>query len=101
LTTRRLGESSGAEQVTLATHELPAHTHSLGAVAAPGDDDRPVGRALARSAALTPFTAAAADTAMAAPTLQSAGGDAPHGNMQPWLAVTFIIALAGVFPPRS
>jgi microcystin-dependent protein len=29
------------------------------------------------------------------------GGSLPHNNMMPYLTVTFIIALQGVFPPRS
>jgi microcystin-dependent protein len=38
---------------------------------------------------------------MAAGTLGPAGGSLPHNNMQPYLAMNFIIALQGVFPPRS
>jgi microcystin-dependent protein len=29
------------------------------------------------------------------------GGSQPHNNMQPYQAVTFIIALQGIFPPRT
>jgi microcystin-dependent protein len=29
------------------------------------------------------------------------GGNLPHNNMIPYLCLTFIIALQGVFPPRS
>ncbi len=39
--------------------------------------------------------------AMAAQTLSPAGGSQPHNNRHPYLALTFIIALQGVFPPRS
>jgi microcystin-dependent protein len=30
-----------------------------------------------------------------------AGGNLPHNNMAPFLGLTFIIALQGVFPARS
>jgi microcystin-dependent protein len=30
-----------------------------------------------------------------------AGGSQPHNNVPPYLAVTFIIALEGIFPARS
>jgi microcystin-dependent protein len=38
---------------------------------------------------------------MGATMLTPAGGNQPHENMQPYLAVTFIIAMTGTFPPRS
>lgn len=100
LTPRRLGEADGAAQVALNPQELPTHTHLLAAVTAQGDDDRPAGRVLAQSGALTPYAASASNTTMAAATLESVGSGAAHDNMQPWLAVTFIIALVGNFPQR-
>jgi microcystin-dependent protein len=33
--------------------------------------------------------------------LAPAGGDQPHNNMQPYLTLSFCIALQGVFPPRT
>jgi microcystin-dependent protein len=38
---------------------------------------------------------------MAATMIGLAGGNQPHPNLQPFLTVTFIIALQGVFPARS
>ena len=38
---------------------------------------------------------------MAVQGLSVAGGSQPHNNMMPYLTVTFIIAMQGVFPPRS
>ena len=33
--------------------------------------------------------------------LAPAGGNQPHNNLPPYLALNFIIALQGVFPPRG
>jgi microcystin-dependent protein len=38
---------------------------------------------------------------MAPGMIAPAGGSQPHDNMQPYLAVTFIIALSGIFPARN
>jgi microcystin-dependent protein len=38
---------------------------------------------------------------LAPQALPIAGSSFPHNNMQPYLTVTFIIAMQGVFPPRS
>jgi len=46
-------------------------------------------------------SAASAHTSMDAGALASQGGGQPHNNLPPYLVVTFIIALQGVFPPRS
>jgi microcystin-dependent protein len=46
------------------------------------------------------FGASATGT-MAANAVSAAGGSQPHENMQPYLAVTFIIALQGIYPSRS
>jgi microcystin-dependent protein len=95
-----LAETGGAERVTLTAHQIPAHTHVAmgtthagvtadpqgGVWAAWGDnayaEDVPVGE-------LVP---------MRPDALTQTGGDMPHENMPPYLAVDFIIALYGVFP---
>jgi microcystin-dependent protein len=102
LSLRALGEMGGSETVTLAAAELPAHAHVLRAdVADPADTNVP-----SPAAALAPSTGGAlyratADTQMAPETLTSVGGDLPHNNLQPYLTLSFNIALQGVFPPRT
>jgi microcystin-dependent protein len=98
-----LGETGGAETVTLLESEIPAHSHAmrdhdidLGEVNAPS----PV-RSLAQSANSSIYTAAANLTAMNFQALTPAGGDQPHNNMMPYLTFYFCIALQGVFPPRG
>ncbi|MCB9681968.1 MAG: phage tail protein [Alphaproteobacteria bacterium] len=85
-----LGESSGAERVTLSVSNLPAHTHQL-PVVPPGT-----------SSTTGPFASA---TGRADPPAMrdttSVGGNIPVETRSPYQAVTFIIALVGIFPSRS
>jgi microcystin-dependent protein len=98
-----LGQTGGSETVTLLESEIPAHTHTmrdhdidLGELNAPS----PV-RSLAQSANSTIYCAAANLTPMNFQALAVAGGDQPHNNMMPYLALNFCIALQGVYPPRG
>ena len=98
-----LGEMSGTQTVTLLESELPAHTHfmrdhdiDLGELNAPANN-----RVLAQSANATIYTASAALNQMSFQTLTPAGSSFPHNNMMPTLTLYFIIALQGVFPPRT
>lgn len=97
LTFRNLGDTGGAETVTLQTPELPAHSDAplaTEATATAGAPSPGVGLAKASANIYGP-----------ARDLQhlgvGAGGGQPHNNLQPYLALNFIIALQGVFPPRA
>ena len=98
-----LGETGGADTVTLLQSEIPAHTHALrdhdldlGELNAPANN-----RVLAKSANATAYTAAANLVAMSPSALPPAGGGLQHNNLQPYLTCNFNIALQGVFPPRG
>lgn len=97
------GEMSGTQQVTLLESEMPVHTHNmrdhdldLGELNAPANN-----RVLAQSANSTIYTASAALNQMSFQALTPAGSSLPHNNMMPFLTLYFIIALQGVFPPRT
>ena len=95
------GEVTGTETVTLLESEMPIHTHTLMGANAPAEQSSPAGNAVARSLGGSIYTnTGAPDTSMAPQTVAPAGGSLPHNNMQPYLTVTFIIALQGIFPPR-
>ena len=100
LTPRTLGEEGGSETVTLLTTEIPGHAHGLAATTASADRANPASpNALGQPA--DPVYSPAGANAMTHPTtLGVVGGHQPHDNLQPYLAMTFIIALQGVFPPR-
>jgi microcystin-dependent protein len=47
------------------------------------------------------YATSTSTVAMSAQAVQLAGGNQPHNNVQPCLAVTFIIALQGIYPTRG
>ncbi len=95
-----IGELSGTETVTLQISQTPAHTHALNAQSGAGTQPGPAGGVWANSP-LEQFSAASPTTQMAATSLQNTGGSQPHDNLPPFLCVTFVIALYGIFPSRS
>lgn len=97
----QIGEKAGVESVTLTTQQLPSHAHALAASGSGADGDAAAG-AVPGVALANAFTADGTGLqAMAAGTLQAAGGSQPHDNMPPYLAMNFIISLFGVFPSPS
>jgi microcystin-dependent protein len=98
-----LGETGGSETVTLLQSEMPVHTHTLRAVADPGDISLPqTGCVLAVTTGATGYVAGNPQlTPMAFNSLPPAGGSLPHNNMMPYLTLNFCIALQGIFPPRT
>jgi microcystin-dependent protein len=104
LTNRVLGEISGSATVTLLASEIPVHTHQPQADAAASGQTSPAnatwgaggrGRPAAYSANQAP--GATLNGQALAPT----GGSQPHNNRSPFLGVSFIIALVGIFPSRN
>lgn len=103
LSLRDLGETAGEQTVTLLQTEMPAHSHTAQA-GGTGDQLDPLNNVWAsglkghgnfysptsnNNVPMHPFA------------LSIAGGSQPHNNMPPFLGLTFIIALQGVFPARS
>lgn len=105
LSLRDLGETAGEQTVTLLQTEMPAHSHS--AQGSTGSNQTtPVNNAWASGAKLGGgnlyFPSTPASNVQMSPFATSiAGGSQPHNNMMPYLGLTFIIALQGVFPARS
>lgn len=98
-----LGETGGSETVSLLESEMPAHSHNLMCLPAPGDAPTPAGTTFGRVIGATPYQAPAGSplVMMSDQIAAPAGGDQPHNNMQPYLTFYFCIALQGVFPPRT
>lgn len=106
LTQRTLGELSGSESVTLLVNQMPAHTHGASAVTTDGNTDNPTGAVWARgvdgsSNPLSNYSDATPNAAMKNGAIAPAGGNQPTPVMNPFLCVSFIIALEGIFPSRS
>lgn len=100
-----IGQRAGAEQTTLTEAQIPAHNHAatLHAADESAHTSSPDGNVLAVTGANNTYHTGSTDTAMGASSIsgQNTGGSQPHNNMQPYLAINFIIALVGIFPSRN
>jgi microcystin-dependent protein len=106
LTPRVVGNASGATTVQLTAANLPAHNHTMNAVAANAtapspDPTQMVAKYMNGSATASLYGAPSTPAANLAPqALGTVGGTDPHTNMQPYTALLFCICLEGEYPVR-
>jgi len=104
LSLRDLGETGGEQAVTLLQSEMPSHPHTANANNGTGAANSPANGVWATS----PFQRGqqalyntTSTTPMSPLATSVTGASSPHNNMMPFLGLTFIIALQGVYPARS
>lgn len=90
------GQIGGAANHTLTLAEMPAHTHLAGASSAAADQTSPAGAVFAGTA--TDAYSATPTGNLNVGTVGITGGNQAHDNMPPYLAISFMIALQGIFP---
>lgn len=94
-----LAETGGVETVTLTASQIPAHSHVPNANSGNGTSTDPANNFWAAQPSLLQYSATGtANTNLNASTLSFTGGNQPHENMQPYLCVSYIISLFGIFP---
>ena len=91
-----LGEKGGEQAHTISIAELPQHVHALGASSDNATVDAPGGNLLASGA--NQYAGPPANTTLVPSTVTNVGGSQAHLNMQPFLTLSFCIALQGIFP---
>lgn len=98
-----LGEIGGESTVTLLTANIPAHPHTMSAFDGVGTTSNPANNYLASTPVIGTTTAKAFNNVGNTTMGSVAGNSTPqaHNNVQPYLALNFIIALVGAFPQRS
>lgn len=104
LTSRTIGQRLGSESLTLAQENLPAHTHITNAAQGEANLNIPENGSLPATVAnggLLYSSQKPGNSTLDPNTLADAGGTAPHDNMMPSLAVSFIIAMFGTYPSRN
>jgi microcystin-dependent protein len=97
LSNKILGEMGGTESVTLTTQQIPTHNHPAQAKVESGNQASP-GNGVWASSGQSVYGTGAGALAMKATLISGSGGSQPHDNLMPYLTISFIIALYGVFP---
>lgn len=93
------GQKGGQQAHTVTSAEMPLHTHIAQASTQVGGTQFAVNNVLAAAGNL--YTTPANLTAINATTITNTGGSQAHLNMQPFLTLTFCVALIGIFPSRN
>lgn len=101
LTPRSLGESAGADRVTLTPSQMPLHGHLMRTNSGNADSQSASGTFLATEIGPAQMYAPAGAANMAGDAIGVSGGGQAHPNLQPFLAMNFCIALQGIFPSRN
>ena len=103
-----LGQQAGTETVTLTSQQMPSHNHLINASEGNGAQQAPGSGFLASgivptsgNAAVSNYRNSSDGTTLAPTAVGIAGGNQPHPNIQPYLALNFLIALEGIFPSRN
>ncbi|MGA7733094.1 MAG: tail fiber protein [Chloroflexia bacterium] len=101
-TTFTIGEASGVEAVTLNTNQIPGHTHALIASNNNASTANAGNNVLAQTPSYTPYISGfPGNTPMFNQAVSPDGGSQSHTNIQPYLCITFIISLFGIYPTPS
>jgi microcystin-dependent protein len=94
-----LGETGGAEEITLTVNQMAAHTHPLLASTNTGTASNAQGNDVCSSPSLLLYIEGQSpDTNLNQSIVGMVGGSQPHTNFQPYLCVDFIISLYGIYP---
>lgn len=100
-----ISEMSGTEEVTLSGQQIPSHSHPLMVATTPGTHDRPGDALLATPPVIRAYgpvpVAPTPEATLAGQAVSQVGGGQPHTNMQPYLALNYIISMYGVYPSPS
>lgn len=92
-----LGERGGEQAHTLGIAEIPTHAHVARATSNVGDSQSGTGKVLANVPGRI-YADPASLVNLSGPTVTNVGGSQAHENRQPFLTLTFSIALQGIFP---
>lgn len=95
-----LGTMAGTETVTLTSNQLPVHSHPISG-SSTASAQSPAGSAPAVWGESQYSTASPTSAQLAASAVTRTGGGTPHENRSPYLGLSFIIALTGIFPSPS
>jgi microcystin-dependent protein len=104
LTPRVVGEQDGTPTVTLLSSEVAAHSHGFNCGTGSKGENSTVGNQVPadeKTGGIQTYSTSKDATTMSPAMIAPTPASQPHENMQPFLVLSFIIALQGVYPPRG
>jgi microcystin-dependent protein len=97
-----IGQQAGTETVTLTSNQMPQHTHTVAVSSNTATTGTPSASVTLGVAAVEMYIADTPDGAMNPQSISLAyAGPQPHDNIQPYLALNYVIATQGIFPSRN
>jgi microcystin-dependent protein len=102
LSTRRIGQMGGAENMVLNTNQIPSHSHAtaVNVSNAPGEESTVNGQVIANHASAFNENSVSGQTLGGVTSAVTGGGQA-HSNVQPYTVVNYVICMNGLFPSRN
>ena len=107
LTPRMISTTGGASSVTVAYDEIANHTHAANGTigTASTNSTDPTGAiwngGVGGGRGTPLYAAAPGNTVMNPQAIGVVGGGNPHNNMQPYVAINYIISLSGIYPVKA
>lgn len=96
-----IAEAAGVEAVTLTIQQIPAHTHPMVVSKDQGTQSAPAGKVLASNQSVLMYRPGVGTQNFDPSAVTITGGSQPHTNVQPYLVVSYIISLYGIFPTQN
>lgn len=101
LSTYVLADTGGVEEVTLSGPQIPTHSHPLVSSTATGTASDADGRVLGQPTDQRLMIRDSPSVSLSPTAIDGVGGSQPHENRSPYLAVSYIISLFGLFPSQD
>jgi microcystin-dependent protein len=96
-----IGQVGGTESVTLTTQQMPQHNHNMNVLGINATSNKAANNYLADSTSGNIYTSNNPNTTLNPNAISYQGSSQPHNNIQPYLCITFVIALQGIYPSRN
>jgi microcystin-dependent protein len=95
-----IGQEGGMETVTLVPSQMPQHTHAMLASTSAASATHGPSEVLG-SSAMNFYGTGTPDMAMDPNALTQVGGGQPHENMPPFVALSYIVSMFGIYPSQN
>ena len=95
------GQSGGVENVTLSANQMPAHRHAMLVSTSPASATHGPADVLGSSTLMNLYGTGSPNMAMDPNAITQVGGNQPHENMPPFVALSYIVSMFGIFPSQN